>query len=317
MSEVVATGTPVCHYISTFYKFKELTNVEQIREDLINKARELGVRGILILGTEGFNTTCSCKTEAGLNAWKNWIEKYFDCPALFYKDSVSEVAPFRRFVVKIREEIVTTGIPGVLPLEGKNQHLSPAEWNQMMKEDSDHVIIDTRNWYEYKIGTFKGAINPNIEKFTEFPEFMEKQGINKDKNVMIFCTGGIRCEKGILELQQQGYKNIFQLEGGIINYIKEFPNDQYEGECFVFDHRVALDQQLKPSKQYKLCPHCGQPGALKISCARCDTEEIICESCAEVEIIKDTCSKNCAHHYQLRPHEKGKRQIVPFEVEQN
>jgi UPF0176 protein len=118
-----------------------------------------------------------------------------------------------------------------------------------------------------------------------------------------------------LELQQQGYQNIYQLEGGIINYIKEFPNDQYEGECFVFDHRVALDQELKPSRIFKLCPHCGQPGSVKITCSRCDSPEVICETCLQEEIIKETCSKNCAHHYRLRPSEKGKRQIVPFEVE--
>jgi UPF0176 protein len=115
--------------------------------------------------------------------------------------------------------------------------------------------------------------------------------------MLIFCTGGIRCEKGILELQNKGYNNVYQLEGGILNYIKEFPNGKFKGECFVFDHRVALDQELKPSSIYELCPHCGQPGALKITCKRCDSDKCICNECATIEFKKDTCSKNCAYHY--------------------
>lgn len=303
------------YYISTFYKFLKVANLDQVKADLYSKAKELNVRGILILGEEGFNTTCSARSEKSLNEWKDWVQDYFNCRGLFFKDSYSHVSPFRRFVVKVRDEIVTTGIPEMMPPEGKNYHLSPEEWNRVLKEDRDFVLIDTRNWYEYNVGTFNGAINPNIEKFTEFPKFMEEQGISKEKKMLIFCTGGIRCEKGILELQKQGYKNVYQLEGGIINYIKEYPNQEFKGECFVFDHRVALDQELKPSTKYKLCPHCGQPAEVKISCARCDTETLICTDCEKKEIIQKTCSKNCAHHFKLHPERKGPRQLLPFEIE--
>ncbi|KYG61136.1 hypothetical protein AZI85_09280 [Bdellovibrio bacteriovorus] len=303
------------HYVTTFYKFLKLSDVPTVQKDLENKADELNVKGLVILGAEGFNSTISASTVESFEAWKQFIREYFNAPQLFFKDSESHKAPFRRFKVKIREEIVTTGIPEVMPPEGKNHHLTPAEWNQVMKEEKDFVMIDTRNWYEYKIGTFKGALNPDIEKFTDFPQYIEEQGIPKDKKMLIFCTGGIRCEKGILELQKQGYDNVFQLEGGIINYIKEYPNDQFEGECFVFDHRVALDQNLQPSTKYGLCPHCGQPSEIKIECKRCDSEELICVDCAEVEFKKDTCSKNCAHQYKLHPGKKGPKQIVPFEIE--
>lgn len=303
------------YYVTTFYKFIKLADVPAVQKDLETKADELNVKGLVILGTEGFNSTCAAASLESFEAWKQFIREYFHAPELFFKDSISDKAPFRRFKVKIREEIVTTGIPGVMPPEGKNHHLSPAEWNRVLKEEDDFVMIDTRNWYEYKIGTFKGALNPNIEKFTDFPEYIEKQGISKDKKMLIFCTGGIRCEKGILELQKQGYDNVFQLEGGIINYMKEFPNDQFEGECFVFDHRVALDQNLQPSQKYGLCPHCGQPSEIKITCKRCDSEELICVDCSELEFKKDTCSKNCAHQYKLHPGKKGPKQIVPFEIE--
>jgi UPF0176 protein len=303
------------YYVTTFYKFLNLTDLSKVQSDLEKKAAELDIKGLIIIGKEGFNSTCAATSTESFLAWKNFIRLYFDAPKLFFKDSESRKAPFRRFKVKVREEIVTTGIPEIMPPEGKNHHLSPEEWNKVLKEESDFVMIDTRNWYEYKIGSFKGAINPNIEKFTDFPQYIEQQGISKDQKMLIFCTGGIRCEKGILELQKQGYENVFQLEGGIINYIKEFPNDQFEGECFVFDHRVALDQELQPSKKYGLCPHCGQPSEVEITCKRCDTQGLICVDCAKLEYKQDTCSKNCAYQYKLHPERKGLKQLVPFELE--
>jgi UPF0176 protein len=302
------------HFVSAFYRFQKLDNLEQIKKDLEDKAESLNIRGLLILGNEGFNTTCSSSSQENLSSFKNWIVSYFNAPEIFFKDSYAWSAPFRRYKVKIREEIVTTGIPEIMPPEGKNYHLTPTEWNEAM-QDPDTVVIDTRNWYEYKIGTFKGALNPNIEKFTDFPQYMESQGISKDKKMLIFCTGGIRCEKGILELHKQGYNNVFQLEGGIINYLAEKPNDQYEGECFVFDHRVALDQNLAPSERYSLCPHCGQPAEKKIDCVRCDSEMAVCDSCLDKEVLKDTCSKNCANQWMMSPGKKGPRQLLPFELE--
>ncbi|MFM6929558.1 MAG: rhodanese-related sulfurtransferase [Bdellovibrio sp.] len=303
------------HYVTTFYKFLKIENPEAVNKDLETKAEELGIKGLIILGTEGYNSTVSATTAESFEAWKQFVRDYFHQPDQFFKDSFSDKAPFRRFKVKIREEIVTTGIPEMTPPEGVNHHLTPTEWNRVMKEETDYVMIDTRNWYEYQIGTFKGALNPNIEKFTEFPQYIEAQGIPKDKKMLIFCTGGIRCEKGILELQDKGYDNVFQLDGGIINYLKEYPNDQYEGECFVFDHRVALDQNLEPSKKFGLCPHCGQPSTIKVDCKRCDSEALVCDACIKLEFKKDTCSRNCAYQYKLHPNKKAGKQIVPFEVE--
>lgn len=303
------------HHIATFYHFKNLESLKQIEQDLINKAAELDIRGLIILGTEGFNSTVSAFSAETLNEFKNFIREYFQVPNQLFKDSVSEVAPFRRFQVKQRKEIVTLGTPELHPDSTHNHHLSPEEWNQVLKEESDWVMIDTRNWYETKIGTFKNALDPKIHAFTEFPKFVEEQKIPKDKKMLIFCTGGIRCEKGILELQREGYKNVYQLEGGILNYLAKFPNDQFEGECFVFDHRVAVDQNLSPSKRYALCPHCGQPGETKITCAHCDSESVICEDCHKKAHVGETCSKNCAHHHEINPKKKGHRQKFVFDVQ--
>lgn len=303
------------HFITAFYHFTPLNDLSRVEQDLHSKAKELDLRGLMILGPEGVNSTCSATVRERLEAFKTWVRDYFGAPGIAFKDSSCERAPFRRYKIKVRDEIVTAGLPGVLPPSGKNHHLSPAEWNRVLKEERDAVVIDTRNWYEFQIGTFKGALNPNIEKFTEFPEYIEKQGISKDRKMLIFCTGGIRCEKGILELQRQGYGNVYQLDGGILNYLEQFPNDQYEGECFVFDHRVAVDQNLEPSRRYGLCPHCGQPSEALVHCKRCDHAEKICNDCLQVPIQQETCSKNCAHQWSLHPGRKGPHQLLPHEGE--
>ncbi|RYZ75434.1 MAG: hypothetical protein EOP06_32390, partial [Proteobacteria bacterium] len=253
-SEATAADSDVNYYVTTFYKFQHLADPEATKLSLENQALAFDVRGLIIIGSEGFNATISCASPEGFESFKSFIREYFQSADLLFKDSRSHKAPFRRFKVKIREEIVTLGTPELAPESANNHHLSPAEWDRVLKEEKDILLIDTRNWYETKIGTFKGAVNPLIDKFTEFPDYVEKNEIPKDKKMLIFCTGGIRCEKGILELQRQGFNNVFQLEGGIINYLKEFPDQEYEGECFVFDHRVALDQKLEPTEKYGLCP---------------------------------------------------------------
>ncbi len=307
-------------FISTFYHFVRIADPFSFKLELQDQAQKLGIKGLIILGHEGFNTTSSCESEQNLEKWKDLFKSRFNLEKLNNKDSLSLKAPFLRFSAKVKPEIVTTG-RNDLNLEssqmGKNHHLSPDEWDQVMKNERDDIIlIDTRNWYEYKIGTFSGARNPHIEKFTDFPQYFENEKIEKSKKIMIFCTGGIRCEKGILELQEKGYDNVYQLEGGILQYLKEKPHQEFKGECFVFDNRVAVDQELRPSQVYRLCPHCGQPGALQKECVRCDTEFQICEKCVEIAVKKDTCSKNCAHHWSVRPHQKGSHQYRPHEMNQ-
>jgi UPF0176 protein len=296
------------YYVTTFYHFKPTTDVDEISKHLYALAEKWNLQGLVILGKEGINSTIASPTLGGLDALKVFVSERFCCPDLFFKDSESHVKPFRRFVVKIREEIVTLGSPDLAPFDLKtNNHLSPQQWNDVLRNE-DVVVLDTRNWYETQIGTFRKSLIPNIDQFTEFPAYLETQNISKDKKILIFCTGGIRCEKGILDLQKEGYKNVYQLEGGIINYLKECPYQEFEGECFVFDHRVALDQNLQPTKKYGLCPHCGQPGSQTIECKRCDTAAYICEECLHVDGAKETCSKNCAHQYKLHPQRKGPRQ---------
>jgi UPF0176 protein len=301
-------------YVTTFYRFLSLENPQLIADEWTQKAESLEVNGLLILGKEGFNTTCCSRSKENLAELKSWVLSRFDCADMMFKDAVSTVEPFPKFKAKVRDEIVTAGAPDLVPDNKNHRHLSPEEWDRVLKEEKDVVVLDTRNWYEVRIGTFKNAVDPQIEQFTEFPKFVEEKGYDKDQKMLIFCTGGIRCEKGILELERRGFKNVYQLEGGILNYLEKFPNQEFQGECFVFDNRVAVDQNLQPTRQYKLCPHCGQPAEVKISCARCETEAMICVSCVQKEGVREVCSKNCAHHYSMNPKKKGRRQIPTWEI---
>lgn len=287
------------YLVTTFYKFfpidQETLSIYQT--SIFEKGDKLGIKGLLLLGTEGVNSTLSGDPEK-LEEMKNFLKTTLEQPDLFFKDSWAPKNPFKRYKIKIRKEIVTLGTPDLVPEKDKNNHLPPEKWHQMLQQE-DVVVIDTRNHYETEIGKFKQAIDPNISDFQEFPEYLEKANIDKDKNIMIYCTGGIRCEKAILDMNRKGYKNVYQLEGGILNYMQHYPEGDFEGECFVFDHRVSVDGNLKPSKTYSLCPHCGNPGKEVINCKQCDKSAKVCHHCLEKDSdINSTCSKNCAYHYQ-------------------
>lgn len=299
--------------VQTFYFFKDLDESQlfSIRAWLMGKAELHNVLGLIILGTEGLNTTLAVKEgEGDLEAFKNEVFEFFQVEIPHVKVSESDKAPFRKFVVKIREEIVTLGRPDIVPGERVHRHLSPDQWDEvLMREDA--VVIDTRNDYEYEIGTFKKAHNLNIKEFTEFPEKMKEFDSDKEAPHLIFCTGGIRCEKAIYELEAQGYKNVYQLDGGILNYMEKKPEGTWEGDCFVFDSRVAVGKDLKPSTKYSLCPQCGEVGSIEIQCKKCDEPSKLCKKC--IEIVKEkpeyeTCSKNCRYHYKRDPKSKGPQQ---------
>lgn len=290
--------------VVTFYRFMSLTaeRLEAFRQWLAPKANDLDLRGLFIVGAEGVNCTFSIPWQNAEN-FKVEVADFFDLPVseIFFKDSFADKHPFHDLSIKIRAEIVTLErpdlAPHITPL-AENRHLSPAQWDHAIEND-DVVVIDTRNSYEFEIGHFKGAIDPKTREFTEFPKWLKHQNISKDQKVLIYCTGGIRCEKAILEMKEQGFHNVYQLDGGILNYLNQSPHRNFTGECFVFDYRVAVDQELAPSKSYKLCPHCGQPAKEKVTCVQCGVGAIVCNHCLEKDQQFKTCSKNCAHHYRM------------------
>jgi UPF0176 protein len=286
-------------HIAAFYCFHGLAvdHLPQLKSELEAFAQEHQVYGLVIVGKEGINSTVA-STRDRLERFLAAVQNRFG-REITPKWSEADEIPFRRFKVKVRPEIVTIGDENLVPMEPKDEwYLDPKEWDRVMKEDPNAVVLDTRNWYETKVGKFRNAIDPHLEEFREFGEYLEKADLAKDKKYLIYCTGGIRCEKAILEMHKQGFNEVYQLRGGILKYLEERPNEEFEGECFVFDHRVAVDQNLQPSKQYRFCPHCGQPAAKLITCRYCGDESKVCEHCLDSAPHLETCSKNCAHHYR-------------------
>ncbi len=295
--------------IAAFYHFASVApeKVDELAKRLEEMGVERDLRGLIIFASEGINGTICGATQADVLEYLVAVSSLLDFPRLDPKWSEAPSWPFKKFRVRVREEIVTLGKPEVQPLAPKSPtHLSPEEWNRAMEED-DTLVLDTRNWYETRIGKFTGAIDPKISEFQNFGTYLEESGIPKDKKVLIYCTGGIRCEKALVEMNNKGFSNVYQLDGGILNYLAQFPNQKFEGECFVFDHRVAVDQNLKPTTFYKMCPHCGQPADQTIQCLRCDQDALVCVECIEKPQYK-TCSKNCSYHYEIAPGKKGRSQ---------
>lgn len=279
--------------VTTFYKFMPLQAeaLPALKNALQEKAKTLHVIGLLLLAPEGVNATLA-GSAAELRQYKDFLQATFG--ELFFKNSVSEITPFKRFKVKIKEEIVQLKRTDVVPT-GNDKHVSPQAWDALIEKD-DTVLIDVRNWYEAKLGTFKNAIDPKTKHFSEFPDWLKDSGITKDKKIAIFCTGGIRCEKAAVAVKEQGYEHVYQLDGGILNYIEQRPNKNFEGECFVFDHRTAVGQDLLPSKKYRLCANCGNGGALTKTCVQCSKDYRTCDDCV-TKTSALLCSKNCRHQY--------------------
>jgi UPF0176 protein len=230
--------------IITFYQFKKLENLSEIREKLKSAMRELSVLGTIIIAEEGFNSTVS-GAPANVEKFVAVLEEIFETK-LVYKSSFHAENPFRRVHVKIKPEIVT--LKRKVEIErGAGTHVAPEKWNEIIS-DAEVFLLDARNDYEFQVGTFKGAVNPRTEKFSDLPGFVaENLDPARHKKVAMFCTGGIRCEKFAPYLKQIGFENVYQLEGGILKYLEAIPESEslWQGECFVFDERVTVDENLQ------------------------------------------------------------------------
>lgn len=286
--------------IAAFYKFISIPkeSLESIRERFVTFAEQSKLTGLLVMGTEGVNATVA-GTEETIECLKDLLKELFPNQEITPKISFADSMPFPRFKVDIRPEIITTKDLSLSHEESAGTHLSPEEWHAMIENDPDVLIVDTRNDYETEIGVFEGAVDPKIKKFSEFQTWVEENNLPKDKKIMMYCTGGIRCEKAVPEVKRLGYNSVFQLEGGILKYLEKYPEGFFKGECFVFDHRVAVDGHLAPSKTYRLCPHCGNPAKERITCKECKQEAVVCHSCIG-QSFRVACSKNCAHHIKRK-----------------
>ena len=295
-------------YIYTFYRFKSFIDVKDIKIQLDKYLKNKLILGTVLLANEGINGTIS-GTKKDLNKFIRLIKQTLKIRKLLIKISQNKFIPFYRLKIRLKKEIVTIGDKTIKPERLAGKHISPIKWDKIVN-NKKYVIIDTRNDYEVSIGSFKNAINPKIKSFKEFPEFIKKINIEKNRPIAMFCTGGIRCEKASSYLLKNGYKNISQLDGGILNYLeikKNKKSTSWNGECFVFDNRVSVNNKLNKGT-YEQCYGCRHPitkhdmklksykrGATCKYCIKTKTKTKIQSSATRQSQI-DIAEKNYAKH---------------------
>ena len=266
-------------FCSAFYKFVGIVDPAGLRPGLLAACLDRGIKGSILLAREGINGTISGRVER-LSDFFLWLRQDPRFADIETKESPAGAHPFGRMKVRLKREIVTFGVPEADPARAVGTYVAPKDWNALI-QSPDVIVVDTRNDYEFKTGTFKGAIDPKTRSFGEFPAFVRDQlDPARHKRVATFCTGGIRCEKATSYLLQQGFEEVYHLKGGILKYLETIPEKEslWEGECFVFDERVALRHGVEPGS-HGLCPSCGTPVALgpggrpeaAISCEACST----------------------------------------------
>jgi UPF0176 protein len=245
--------------VSAMYLFVTLDDYTQLREPLLELMQDNDLKGTLLLAREGINGTVAGPRN-GIDRLLAWLKQDPRLAKLSHKESFDDSVPFLRAKVKLKKEIVTMGQPDIDPNHIVGTYVKPADWNALIA-DPDVTLIDTRNNYEVQIGSFKNAVNPHTTSFREFPDFVEQTlDPTRHKKVAMFCTGGIRCEKSTAFLKQQGFEEVYHLEGGILKYLEEVPEAEssWEGECFVFDNRVSVNHQLQTGS-YQQCNACRMP----------------------------------------------------------
>ena len=247
--------------VAAFYAFADLLNVKELQRIFTHFLKKEDIKGTVLLAHEGINGTVS-GTKAAIDQFKNFLKSHNLHESQNFKTSTSTVDPFPRLKVKLKDEIVSIGNELADPTKIVGEYVQPEDWNSLISQE-DVLVLDTRNTYEFSIGTFEKSIQPETTNFREFPDWLESlesSGIDKNNKVAMFCTGGIRCEKASSLMKAKGFKNIFHLQGGILNYMEKVDkeNSLWNGECFVFDDRVALTHNLEVGS-YDMCHGCRMP----------------------------------------------------------
>jgi len=248
--------------ISAFYKFFSVNQPSSLQKKILNKLSNLLIKGTILVSKEGINGTISSHNHYDLDRSINFLKTIGGFDSFDVKYSFSDKDPFIRLKVKLKDEIVSIGDATIDPTKIVGEYVQPEDWNHFISQE-DVLVLDTRNTYEVSIGTFKKSVQPKTTNFREFPDWLESlesSGIDKNKKVAMFCTGGIRCEKASSLMKAKGFSSIYHLEGGILNYMEKVDekNSLWQGECFVFDDRVALNHNLEVGS-YDMCHGCRMP----------------------------------------------------------
>ena len=275
-----------------FYKFQKINNLKQNQKILNNLLVNKNINGIIILSKEGLNGSISGinkDIKTIITRLKKILSiKEFDS----FNNSKSKFKPFHKPKVKIKKEVVPMDLEISNSLKKKNTYIAPIKWNKLIKNKKT-LLLDARKPFEHKVGSFKKSVNPNINNFRDFPKYLKK--LKKDQRIAMFCTGGIRCEKASIYLKKKGFKNVYQLKGGILNYLKRVKqkNSLWKGECFVFDNRVSLKHGLVQGT-YSICGGCRLPISVKDKKSKRYEEGVTCPNCF------NKLSKNQKSRFRMR-----------------
>jgi len=261
------------------YRFIDLPDRDELKAPLLDRCLELDLKGTVLLSTNGINFFLA-GTQKAIDEYVACLEqdeRFRDIPLHI---SYSEYQPFRRMLVRLKNEIIALGMDEIRPAERTGQYIEPQEFKKWLDDGKEVMVLDTRNDYELRVGTFENAIDLDIKTFRDFPEATQKLEQDKTTPVVMFCTGGIRCEKASVVMENQGWENVYQIKGGILGYFKECGGAHWNGECFVFDHRVAINAELEES-EHVLCFECRNPLSIEEQDSEEYQIEVHCPYCIE------------------------------------
>lgn len=288
----------------SFYKYVTLSSPEKYVAEHLEFCKQLGIRGKVYFADEGINGNISAPEEKATQ-YKSFLTSHKEFSDIWFKEDTTDDFVYPSMYVRLKKELVHLGAKSA-DLAYGGIRLKPSELLQFYNEQKDFVIIDTRNTYESVIGHFKNAITPKMNNFREWESVAESLSEYKDKPVVTYCTGGIRCEKASAILRQKGFKEVYQLDGGIITFVKQFPDTVWEGGVFVFDDRKVLEPNSKEELKYtSVCHHCGKPTSYYINCHNlsCDKIFVCCHTCKEEHNY--CCSEEC------KTADKKRKKIYP------
>ncbi|MEX2463709.1 MAG: rhodanese-related sulfurtransferase [Balneolaceae bacterium] len=284
-----------------YYFFQKIDDPDSFCIEHKEFMQEIGVKGRVYISTEGINGTLGGTPEQ-ITIYKDYLRGIEGFEKTEFKSDLNDEIPFAKLSCKVREEIVAIHEPGLDPKEG-GHYLAPSEWKKAMENREDFVMIDVRNNYESRVGHFKGAIKPDVKNFYDFPKWLDEaeNDIPKDKKVLMYCTGGIRCEKFSVLMKKRGWDDVNQLHGGILKYAKEEGGEHFEGKCFVFDDRLVVPVNRDNLQPIATCEITGKPADSYINCANMECNKLFVCSEEGAQIMEGCCSEECKKSEYRRP----------------
>ncbi len=284
-----------------FYKYTEVEDPEKLKNEQLEWCLQNNIKGRVFIAKEGINATVSGKVK-DIERYKAHLKSYPEFQNIVFKEDQADVSAFYKIHVRIKDEIVNSDLK-VTSLTHGGKRLKPEQLLEFYKSGKDFVIVDARNWYESRIGKFKNAITPQLKNFREWTKAVDELKKYKDKTVVTYCTGGIRCEKASAYMVEQGFKDVYQLDGGIVTYTKKFPDTYWQGGVFVFDERRVVEPNSDPKlKHVSNCHFCGTPTSYYINCHNLDCDKIIV-SCHKCKVENDYC---CSDTCRKSPNKRNK-----------